>query len=74
MYKFKEVQCPKCKHLFAWLIEPIGKIYRRKGIDEELFSTVCPNCALEMAIPSDSHEGIDVQDDRIEQISAIRGI
>lgn len=77
MYRFKEVQCPKCKHTFVWLQEPHGNsycLYRRKGVEEELFSTTCPRCSLEMVIPSDLHNGIDIQDDMIEQFATVRGI
>jgi len=77
MYKFKEVECSKCNHRFAWLEEPSGNsycLYRRKGIDEELFSTVCPQCGLEMVVPSDKHMGIAVTDKAVELFSTVRGI
>lgn len=77
MYKFKEVQCPKCKHIFVWLNEPHGNsycLYRRKGVEEELFTTTCPECSLEMVVPHDSHEGIDILDEKIEFYSTVRGL
>lgn len=77
MYKFKGVECPKCNHRFAWLEEPNGNsycLYRRKGVNEELFSTVCPRCGLEMVVPSDEHTGISITDESIELFSTVRGI
>ena len=77
MYKFKEVECPECNHRFAWLEQPSGNsycLYRRKGIDEKLFSTVCPQCGLEMVVPSDKHMGIAVADKAVELFSTVRGL
>ena len=77
MYKFKEVECPKCNHRFAWLEAPCGNsycLYRRKGVNEELFSTVCPQCDLEMVVPADEHTGIAIADETIELFSTVRGI
>jgi len=77
MYKFKEVECPKCNHRFAWLEAPTGTsycLYRRKGVNEELFSTVCPQCGLEMIVPENEHRGISVNDDTVEMFSTLRGI
>ena len=77
MYKFKEVECPKCKHRFTWLEAPNGNsyyLYRKKGEKEELFSAVCPQCNLEMVVPSDEHIGIAITDDLVELSSSIRGI
>lgn len=76
-YKFREIKCPSCKHKFAWLEKPFGNsynVYRRKGIDEELFSTICPNCSLEMVIPKDMIIGIDINDSEIELYGTMRGI
>ena len=77
MYKYKEVRCPKCNHIFVWLEQPQGNsycLYRRKGYEEEMFSTTCPNCSLEMVIPSESHNGIDIRDDMVEQFATLRGL
>lgn len=76
-YKYYEVQCPCCKHIFTWLKEPSGNsyyLYRRKGVEEELFSTVCPKCNLEMVIPDGLSVGIEIQNEIIEQFDTIRGI
>lgn len=67
---------PKMQTYF-WLEAPHGNsycLYRRKGIKEKLFTTTCSKCSLEMVVPHDSHEGIDVQDDTIEQFATVRGI
>ena len=53
---------------------PSHCIFRRKGTDEELESTVCPKCGLEMVVLSDVLEGIDIRDENIETVCAIRGI
>lgn len=77
MYKFREVECPCCKHRFSWLEEPSGKsyyLYHRKGKDEELFSTKCPKCDVEMVVPHDDYIGIVITDERIKLSSSIRGI
>ena len=76
-YKFKEVRCPSCGHVFTWLEMPPGNsycVYRRKGVDEELFSTVCPQCNLEIVVPDGSHEGISIEDSNIELCGTMRGI
>jgi len=77
MYKFKEVECPKCKHRFAWLEVPNGRsyyLYRINDEKEELFSLVCPKCNLEMVVPSAEHIGIAITDEAVELSSSIRGI
>ena len=77
MYKFKEIRCPVCGHIFTWLEEPLGNcycVYQRKGVDEELFSTICPQCGLEMVVPEESHDGISVEDNGIEIRGTMRGI
>lgn len=77
MYKYRQVQCPKCKHIFMWLEGPTGSsycIYRRKNRDEEIFSTTCPKCNLKMVVPSDTVEGIDINDEAIILSSTLRGI
>lgn len=77
MYRYRQVQCPKCKHIFMWLDAPLGVsycLYRRKGIEEELYSTSCPKCNLEMVVPGDVLEGIDISSDTVELFSTVRGI
>lgn len=77
MYKFKEVECPKCKHRFTWMVAPNGKsyyLYSKKGEAEELFSAICPQCNLEMIVPNNEHVGIPITDKAVEISSAIRGI
>ena len=77
MYKFRQVKCPKCKHTFMWLDQPNGVsycLYRRKGVEEELISTTCPKCNLEMVVPEDVLDGIAINDEAIELFATLRGI
>lgn len=77
MYKFREIECPFCKHHFTWLEEPNGNsfcLYRRKGRNEELFSTVCPKCNLEMIVPDGQSVGIDIKDRKVEMFATVRGL
>lgn len=77
MYKYRQVQCPKCDHIFMWLEGPTGTsycLYRRKGENEELHNTTCPKCNLEMVVPSNSIKGIDINDSSVELFTTIRGI
>lgn len=77
MYKYRQVQCPKCKHKFLWLEGPTGNsycLYRRIGKNEKLHNTTCPKCSLELVVPSDSIEGIDIKDKSVELYATVRGI
>ena len=78
MLKCRQVQCPKCKHVFMWIehadLPSSYNVYRRKGIDEELGSTRCPMCCCEMIIPSDIKLGISIEDDTVEHMGTVRGI
>ncbi len=78
MYRFYKIKCPRCGHQFVWL-EGTCKgsgfyLYRRKGFDEELESTPCPKCDVEMAVLTDSLEGICIQEESIEIAGTVRGI
>lgn len=79
MDHFYELKCPCCGHRFVWY-EGTDKnssgtlLYRRKGFKEELLSTPCPKCSVELAVLTDSHTGIPIQDDSIEVAAHIRGI
>ena len=77
MSKYREVKCPGCGHQFVWLVAPHGNsyyLYRRKGVDEELFSTPCPKCSLDMVIPDDVALGIDIKDNTVELRGSVRGL
>ena len=78
MYYFLEITCPNCKHKFMWLESTYNgssyPVYRRKGYNEILESTVCPKCNIEMVVLKDSCNGIDISDDSIEIASILRGI
>lgn len=78
MYHFKEIICPNCGHQFVWL-EYAEKgssfiVYCRKGMDEELLSTSCPNCKIEMVILNDSHVGVDIRSESIDVAGTVRGL
>ena len=78
MYKWRQVKCPLCEHIFMWREESYtgssSDVYKRKGIDEELESACCPKCNFEMVVAGVLLEGLDIQDEEIERIPAIRGI
>ena len=78
MYKFIEITCPNCNHQFVWLEHTYKgtnyKLYRRRGHDELLESTICPKCNTEMVVLKNSHNGISIEDDLIEVAGTVRGI
>lgn len=78
MYKYRQVECPLCGHIFMWIeyadLPPSYNVYRRKGIDEELGSTHCPKCNCEMIVPSELSTGISVENESVELRGTIRGI
>ena len=78
MYRFMEIECPNCKHIFVWLEHTYKgtryNLYRRKGYNEALESTVCPNCNMEMAVLKDKHSGINIEDSSIEVADSVHGI
>lgn len=69
-YRFREVKCPLCDHIFMWseafreglLLPP----YRLKETKEFVEEAKCPKCGMKMAILEHILEGIDVDDDRLE--------
>lgn len=78
MYNFLEIKCPNCGHQFVYLEHtykgPIYKIYRRKGHNECLESTSCPNCNIELVVLKDTPNGINIQDKSIEVAEIVQGI
>ena len=74
--RFFEIICPNCRHQFVWLEQSYGNgyIYKRKGHDEELDSTVCPKCNIRMVVLKDSFTGLDITDESIDIVDGIRGI
>ena len=79
LYKFRQVKCPLCGHIFMWQKEPVfvGNsycMYKRKGLNEELENAICPKCNLEMVVPNDSLKGIDINSEDIEVAYTSRGL
>lgn len=75
--KYRQVKCPNCKHIFMWLYGPTEAsycLYRRKGVKEELLSTICPKCNLKMVVPDDALGGINIADEAIELFATVRGL
>ena len=72
VYKYREMKCPWCDHVFIW--NENGKegvffhIYKLKETGESVETTKCPKCEMEIAVLEHVFEGIDVNDDRIELI------
>lgn len=78
MYRFREIECPNCRHQFIWFEHTYKGssyiLYRRKGYSEQLESTPCPKCNTEMAVLENSITGIDIQSESIEVADIVRGI
>ena len=78
MCKCRKVVCPICEHDFMWIENASGSVsfylYRRKGKNERLISTVCPMCNREIIVPEDLPMGIPVEDETIEVCGSVRGI
>lgn len=78
MYKCRQIQCPRCEHIFMWFEHadlPLSyNVYGRKGVDEELGSTYCPKCNCEMIAPSELTTGIPVENESVELRGTVRGI
>ena len=78
MYKYRQVQCPLCNHIFMWIehadLPTSYNVYGRKGMDEGLGSTHCPKCNCEMIVPSDVTIGVSIEDENVELIGTVRGI
>ncbi len=77
-YKFREVKCPWCGHIFMWNENGweeriVIYHYRLKETGERLGKTKCPKCDIDMIVQSSVLEGIDPKDDRVEAIG-VRGI
>lgn len=69
-YKFREVKCPWCEHVFMWgnLSEGLTlHDYKLKETGEILEEARCPKCNIKMVILEHILEGVDPQDKRIEK-------
>ena len=78
MYKCRQIQCPRCEHIFMWIeyadLPTSYCVYKRKNVEEELGSTHCPKCNCEMVVPNDSERGISVENENVELRGTVRGI
>lgn len=78
MYKCRQVKCPLCAHIFMWIeyadLPPSYKVYRKKGSDEELGSTYCPQCNCEMVVPGNSLAGVAVSSEDVILLDTMRGV
>lgn len=78
VYKYREVECPKCAHIFMWsdaerTNESAWYEYRLKDKDGLLNHTKCPQCGVGMALQPDSKLGISFDDERLVKI-VFRGL
>lgn len=68
-YRFREVKCPYCEHVFMWGNLSEGLVrrheYKSKETGELLEQTRCPKCDIEMVILEHVLEGVDSDDERI---------
>ena len=76
-YRYREVKCPWCDHIFMWNKDGreglILHKYRLKETGKFAEEARCPKCDMDMIVLEHILEGIDTQDDRIEVIE-VRGI
>lgn len=76
-YKFREVKCPWCGHIFMWNeTEREGIVihhYILKENGEYLGNPKCPKCDIDMVVLDHVLEGIDPKDERVE-MRGFRGI
>ena len=71
-YKYREVKCPWCDHVFMWNKNSGEGIlihwYRLKSTGEPVEEAKCPKCGIEMVVLEHVFAGIDKDDDRFEII------
>lgn len=76
-YKFREVKCPECEHIFMWNKDGEERLaiyeYRIKATGERVEKAKCPCCGKYMLVMEHVLLGIEVDDERFEKIG-IRGI
>lgn len=75
-YKYREVKCPWCDHVFMWDKNSGEEIllhwYRLKSTGESVEEAKCPQCGKKMIVLEHVLTGIDIDDDRIEPIEGER--
>ena len=77
-YKYREVKCPWCDHVFMWNKNSgeglIFHWYRLKETEEFVEEAKCPKCGEEMIVLENIFTGIDKDDDRIERVKGVNDI
>lgn len=76
MYKFRDVKCPWCSHIFMLQIHSdITPVYECNDIESNRLGerAVCPKCSAEMAVLDGVLEGMDTKDAKIKLVLS-RGI
>ena len=76
-YRYREVKCPWCDHVFMWNRDGgeglILHEYRLKENGKYIEKAKCPKCETDILVLDNVFEGIDTDDDRVERIG-VRGI
>jgi len=77
-YKYKEIECPKCAHIFMWsnaerTNESVWYEYRLIGKSDLLNQAKCPKCGAGMVLLPDIRIGISIEDERLVK-SVFRGL
>lgn len=74
-YKFREVQCFKCKHIFMWKKENESVLYEYHMKDTNVLLNLagCPKCNASILVVPHVLEGIPEDSDKVFK-SGIRGI
>ncbi len=77
-YKYREVKCPSCDHVFMWIRNNgdglLLRWYQLKSTGEPVEEAKCPKCGMKMLVLEHILTGIDINDDRIERIRGERDI
>ena len=68
-YKYREVKCPWCDHVFMWDKNGgegiLVQRYRLKSTGEPVKEAKCPQCGMKMVVLEHVFTGIDKEDDEI---------
>ncbi len=77
VYKYREVECPYCNHVFMWIngesIPNKTIEYRIEGCDAILEDAICPECGRTCLIMPGILAGLREDDSRVRKFG-IRGL